>query len=64
MKIAANLSLLFGELPLLARIQAAAAAGFDGVEIQFPYELPAAHQIASRQIDQPQWQAGTGQRFF
>ena len=41
MKIAANLSLLFGELPLLARIQAAAAAGFDGVEIQFPYELPA-----------------------
>ena len=41
MKIAANLSLLFTELPLLARIQAAAAAGFDGVEIQFPYELPA-----------------------
>ena len=41
MKIAANLSLLFGELPLLVRIRAAAAAGFDGVEIQFPYELPA-----------------------
>lgn len=41
MKIAANLSLLFGELPLLQRLQAAAAAGFDGVEIQFPYELPA-----------------------
>ncbi len=42
MKIAANLSLLFGELPLLQRLQAAAAAGFDGVEIQFPYEVPAA----------------------
>ena len=41
MKIAANLSLLFGELPLLQRPQAAAAAGFDGVEIQFPYEVPA-----------------------
>ncbi|MDP3845605.1 MAG: TIM barrel protein [Pseudomonas sp.] len=41
MKIAANLSLLFSELPLLGRIQAAAAAGFDGVEIQFPYEVPA-----------------------
>ncbi len=41
MKIAANISLLFTELPLLARIQAAAVAGFDGVEIQFPYELPA-----------------------
>jgi hydroxypyruvate isomerase len=41
MKIAANLSLLFTELPPLQRLQAAAAAGFDGVEIQFPYELPA-----------------------
>lgn len=41
MKIAANLSLLFSELPLVERVVAAAAAGFDGVEIQFPYELPA-----------------------
>ncbi len=41
MKIAANLSMLFTELPLRQRVQAAAAAGFDGVEIQFPYELPA-----------------------
>lgn len=41
MKIAANLSLLFSELPLRERVVAAAAAGFDGVEIQFPYELPA-----------------------
>jgi hydroxypyruvate isomerase len=41
MKIAANLSLLFTELPLVERVVAAAAAGFDGVEIQFPYELPA-----------------------
>jgi len=41
MKVAANLSLLFTELPLIDRVVAAAAAGFDGVEIQFPYELPA-----------------------
>ncbi|MCQ4324498.1 hydroxypyruvate isomerase [Stutzerimonas stutzeri] len=41
MKIAANLSLLFSELPLAERILAARTAGFDGVEIQFPYELPA-----------------------
>jgi hydroxypyruvate isomerase len=41
-KLAANLSLLFAERPLLARIAAAAQAGFDGVEVQFPYVLPAA----------------------
>ena len=40
-KIAANLSLLFTELPLIERILAARVAGFDGVEIQFPYEVPA-----------------------
>ena len=41
MKIAANLSLLFTELPLRDRVMAARVAGFAGVEIQFPYELPA-----------------------
>ncbi|WP_439861318.1 hydroxypyruvate isomerase family protein [Pseudomonas sp. MBLB4136] len=41
MKISANLSLLFAEVPLIERVVAAAAAGFDGVEIQFPYEVPA-----------------------
>lgn len=41
MKIAANLSMLFTELPLRERVLAAMTAGFDGVEIQFPYELPA-----------------------
>lgn len=41
MKIAANVSLLFTDLPLVERILAARVAGFDGVEIQFPYELPA-----------------------
>lgn len=37
--VAANISLLFTELPLLERIPAAKLAGFDGVEIQFPYEV-------------------------
>ncbi len=41
MKLCANLSLLFTEVPLLQRIDAAAKAGFDGVEIQFPYDIPA-----------------------
>ncbi len=41
MDIVANLSMLFTELPLLERVRAAAAAGFSGVEIQFPYEVPA-----------------------
>lgn len=38
-RFAANLSLLFTELPLSARFAAARKAGFDAVEIQFPYEL-------------------------
>lgn len=40
-KLAANLSFLFQELPLLERFAAAAAAGFKGVELLFPYEVPA-----------------------
>ena len=39
MKLCANLSLLFTEVPLLQRIDAAAKAGFEGVEIQFPLSL-------------------------
>ena len=39
--LAANLSMLFTERDLLERIPAAADAGFDGVEVQFPYELDA-----------------------
>lgn len=41
MEIVANLSMLFTELPLLQRVRAAKAAGFAGVEIQFPYDVPA-----------------------
>lgn len=36
-RFAANLSMLFAELPFLQRFQAARSAGFDAVECQFPY---------------------------
>lgn len=38
--IAANISTLFRELPLLERFEAARSQGFDGVEIQYPYSEP------------------------
>jgi hydroxypyruvate isomerase len=38
-KWSANLSMLFGEVPFLDRFEAAAAAGFRAVEVQFPYDL-------------------------
>jgi len=41
LKFSANLSLLFTELPLLERFDAARQQGFDAVEIQFPYDVPA-----------------------
>ncbi len=41
-KFAANLSMLFTEVPFAQRFERAARAGFDAVECQFPYELPAA----------------------
>lgn len=42
LKLCANLTLLFSEYPLLDRFAAAKAAGFSAVEIQFPYDTPAA----------------------
>ena len=41
-RIAANLGYLFTERPLIERIGAAAAAGFKAIELQFPYDVPAA----------------------
>lgn len=38
-KLAANLSMLFPELPLRERFAAAAATGFEAVELHYPYEL-------------------------
>ena len=41
-RFAANLSMMFNELPFLDRFAAARQAGFEGVEFLFPYEFPAA----------------------
>jgi hydroxypyruvate isomerase len=46
-KLAANLTMLFTEVPFLDRFEAAARAGFTAVEFQFPYEWPAM-EIADR----------------
>ncbi len=46
-KLAANLSMMFQEVPFLDRFAAAAACGFTGVEYLFPYDFPA-EEIAAR----------------
>lgn len=48
MRLAANISTMFTEHPLIDRFAAAADAGFRAVEIQFPYEVPAGRLAASR----------------
>ncbi len=54
-RLAANLSTLFTELPFLERFDAAAAAGFRWVECQFPYEATP-EQIAARlESNKLQW---------
>lgn len=40
-KLAANLSMMFNEVDFLDRFEAAAKAGFKGVEYLFPYDFPA-----------------------
>jgi hydroxypyruvate isomerase len=41
-RFAANLSMMFNEVPFLDRFARARSCGFDGVEFLFPYEYPAA----------------------
>ena len=47
-KLAANLSLLFPQVPFPERFAAAAKAGFRYVEYQFPYAFGSAKEIAER----------------
>lgn len=47
MRIAANLTWLFTEAPMLDRPALALAAGFDGVEVLFPYDHAAAEWRAA-----------------
>lgn len=46
-KFAANLTMLFTEVPFLERFAAARDAGFEAVEFLFPYEWPAAELAAA-----------------
>jgi hydroxypyruvate isomerase len=50
-QLAANISLLFPELPFLERFAAAARAGFRFVEYQLPYAFGSAAQVAERARD-------------
>ncbi|MDA5542797.1 hydroxypyruvate isomerase family protein [Yersinia rochesterensis] len=50
-KFAANLSMMFTEVPFLERFKAAKDAGFSAVEFLFPYDYPAA-QLAEKLKDQ------------
>jgi len=49
MKIAANISMMFKELPFLQRFSEAKRSGFDGIELQFPYaeSADALHRAAT-----------------
>src|SRR6516225_6435198 len=49
-RFAANLTMLFNELPFLDRFAAAKAAGFGGVEYLFPYDFEKA--VLSEQLRQ------------
>jgi hydroxypyruvate isomerase len=49
-RLAANLTMLFTEVPFLDRFERAARAGFQAVEFLFPYDHPAA-EIAARLRD-------------
>lgn len=53
-KFAANLTMLFNEVPFLERFKAAAAAGFRGVEFLFPYAFhrdQIADKLSQYQLD-------------
>jgi hydroxypyruvate isomerase len=67
-KFAANLTMLFTELPFLDRFEAAAKAGFKAVEFMFPYPYPVdelrarldAHglQLVLHNLPAGDWEAG------
>jgi hydroxypyruvate isomerase len=67
-RLAANLSFLYPELPFMARFEAAARDGFEGVEFLFPHEHPvpelkarlAAHGLQQVLFNAPpgDWAAG------
>lgn len=71
-RFAANLSLLFCEYPFMARFGAAKTAGFDVVEVLFPYEFPKdqvrqeieKHELSLALINTPAGDWAAGERGF
>jgi hydroxypyruvate isomerase len=69
-KLAANLSWIYQEVPFMQRFGAAAAHGFQAVEILFPYEAPAAdiavelkkHKLTQALFNLPPGDAAKGER--
>ncbi len=51
LKFAANLTLLWRELPYLDRFEAAADAGFEAVEVLFPYDVAAKETLGALQAN-------------
>lgn len=49
-KFCANLTMLFTELPFLERFGAAKKAGFDGVEVLFPYDVAVPEMLAQNEL--------------
>ena len=70
LRFAASINLMFNEVPLAERFAAAKAAGFDAVEVQYPYTLPIADMkaaIAAAGVEvllmnTPQGNAAAGER--
>ncbi|HGF6562307.1 hydroxypyruvate isomerase family protein [Providencia sp. PROV188] len=69
-KFAANLSMMFNEVPFIQRFERAAQAGFKGVEYLFPYEEDAdviagelkKHQLTQALFNMPAGNWGAGER--
>lgn len=69
-KFAANLSMMFNEVPFIQRFERAAQAGFKGVEYLFPYEEEAEviaaelkkHQLTQALFNMPAGNWGAGER--
>ena len=62
-RFAANLTVLFTEVPFLERFAEAAHAGFRGVECLFPYDVPAreiAERLAAHRLEQVMFNAPPG----
>jgi len=69
-RFAANLSMMFNEVPFLERFAAAASCGFQAVEFLFPYEFPpeaiaeklAVHKLENVLFNMPPGNSAAGER--